>query len=75
MTKFYRTSTWVLMLLISCFGSFFGDITWKVNGFNIILGIKIMLILSMIIFIANLPEIISMVLTNKKERGRINNDK
>lgn len=73
MSNFYRTSTWVLMLLISCFGAFFGDITWKVNGFNIFLGIKIMLILSMVIFIANLPEIISMVLTNKKERGRINN--
>ncbi len=70
MKNFYRTTTWVLLLLISAFASLTGNVTWTVQSFNIIEGLKAMLMLSLILLVANLPELISNALIIRK--GEIN---
>lgn len=70
MNNFYRNSTWVLLLLIASFASLSGNVTWTVQSFNIIEGLKAMLMLSLILLVANLPELISNALIIRK--GEIN---
>lgn len=68
MKNFYRTSTWVLMILISVATCFWGGFSWQIEGFNLILGVKTMLALSLILTIANLPEIVVMLVNKRKDR-------
>lgn len=72
MENFYRNSTWILLLLISLFTSFWGTVDWKVVGFKPYLGVKTFLILSIVLLIANIPEIITMF--TKKDWSQKNDE-
>ena len=67
MNNFYRNSTWVLLLLIASFASLSGNVTWTVQSFNIIEGLKAMLMLSLILLVANLPELVSISIKERWE--------
>lgn len=57
----------MLLLLIASFASLSGNVTWTVQSFNIIEGLKAMLMLSLILLVANLPELVSISIKERWE--------
>lgn len=68
MNNFYRNSTWVLLLLIASFASLSGNVTWTVQSFNILEGLKAMLMLSLILLVAHLPELVTIGIKERWKR-------
>ena len=65
MKNLYRTSVWVLLILISLFSCFYGKFDFEITGFNVILGVKTMLMFTIILLIVNIPNILTMIIDKR----------